>query len=185
MLLARTLPDKSQWIPILRSENFDTTKIYKIPVSLHYRGNPLLTFGQTTLSLDSNLSFRYDPNGMYSEDYACIVDYLSLDDYLSIEQETGSLSGILFFSADKRKRIFHLGATWIFDTDTTKEVRKEALQAFVSRFFPTLKSEVDFETQRKLILENAEFTEIYEFAFPDTSVSSFQKWRFYYKGRLK
>src|SRR5215212_2295950 len=97
---------------ILKTENFNSGMDYG-KVSLIYKGKSIFSLGQKLETLDSTFSFRYDPNGKYSNSFNLVIDYLSLDDNLSINLSEGSINGILFFSADqKNKGVFNIGGNW-------------------------------------------------------------------------
>src|SRR5690606_19616592 len=83
---------------IFNAENFQPETSYT-PISLYYKSNPLLIPGQKTEDLPDNLSYRPDPNSDYQDYFDLIIDYLSLDDNFSIELSSGSINGIIFFSA--------------------------------------------------------------------------------------
>ena len=85
---------------ILSSHNFKREIVYE-PLSLIYNGKPILNPGQKVVTLDSTLSFRYDPNGKFWNKSYLIKDHLSLDDEISINLNEGSINGIFFFSSDQ------------------------------------------------------------------------------------
>jgi len=72
------------------------------------RQSLLLVPGQNIKELDSTFSFRYDPNGKYEKHFQTVTDYLSLDGFCSADLSTGSIVGALYFTADKKGRIFRL-----------------------------------------------------------------------------
>ena len=125
---AENKTDRNQIIldSIYRAEKFDSIKDYK-PLSLNYKGNPILRIGQKTSELDSTLSYRMDPNMDYQGFENLITDYLSIDDNLLIELGNySSLNGIAFFSADRKsKRIFNVSASWYFDLNMENMEKKE------------------------------------------------------------
>src|SRR5437868_6401518 len=98
----------SQLDSIFSEANFDTLITYNDPCCLHYKGKPLFIIGKSIKDIDTGLSFRPDPNGKYDKFSRIVTDYLSLDDFFSANLSTGSLDGALYFSADKRGRIFRI-----------------------------------------------------------------------------
>jgi hypothetical protein len=146
----------SQLDSIFNSENFDTAKVYSEPCCLQYKGRPLLTIGQNVNQLDSSLSFRTDPNGTYYKHSNIITDYLSVDDFYSTKVSTGSIDGILFFSADKKGRIFSLSCSWTLNAELVDTSGMETIH-ILNKFFPCLPS--DFKGKRVFELAHKDFIE--------------------------
>jgi hypothetical protein len=135
----------SQLDSIFQSEKFDTNKIYSEPCCLQYKGRSLLTLGQNVNQLDTSLSFRPDPNGNYDKYSNLITDYLSLDNFYSAKVSTGSIDGIIFFSADKKGRIFNLSSNWTLNADLVDTSGMETIH-LLTKFFPCLPP--DFKGKR-------------------------------------
>lgn len=146
----------SQLDSIFHSENFDTAKIYSEPCCLQYKGRPLLTIGQNVSQLDSSLSFRPDPNGTYEKHSNVITDYLSVDDFYSTKVSTGSIDGIIFFSADKKGKIFGLSCNWTLNADLVDTSGMETID-ILNKFFPCLQS--DFKGKKTFELKHKDFIE--------------------------
>ena len=150
----------SQLDSIFHSENFDTTKIYSEPCCLHYKGKPLLAIGQNVKDLDTTFSFRRDPNGIYEKYTNIIADYLSVDDFFSVKLSTGSLDGIIFFSADKQGRIFALTCDWTINAELVDTSSMEAIH-ILKKYFPCLPSNLKekkvFELPHKDFIEKFKF----------------------------
>jgi hypothetical protein len=147
---------------IFQSENFDTSKLYSEPCCLQYKGKPLLTIGQNTNKLDTSFSYRFDPNGVYDRDdknISIVTDYLSLDDYFSAKVSTGSIDGIVFFSADKKGRIFALSCNWTLNADLVDTSGMETVQ-ILNKFFPCLPT--DFKGKRQFELQHKDFFETFK-----------------------
>jgi hypothetical protein len=170
---------------IFQNENFDPTKVYSNPICLLYLGKPLLTIGQNIARLDTSLSFRPDPNLKYQEYYPIITDFISVDEYYTVKQSTGSLNGIIYFSADKSGRVFSISGSWLFDIDMTNETKQEALQTIKTKFFPCLLESLDFESKRKVAIRNMDFMETFDLVPPDNSKSGFGKWSINYEVKLR
>jgi len=145
-----------QFDSILYSENFDTSKLYSEPCCLQYKGKPLLTIGQNINQLDTSLSFRYDPNGRFEKHSKTITDYLSLDDFYSAKVSTGSIDGIIFFSADKKGRIFSLSCCWTLNADLVDTSGMEIIN-ILKQFFPCLPN--DFKGKKEFDLTHKDFIE--------------------------
>ena len=171
---------------IVSLTNFDTLKIYGSPVCLQYKGSPLLTIGQNMLALDTGLSFRPDPNLEYSQYSPDITDYLSVDDFYYVRLNSGSLNGIIYFSTDKKKRIFTLRGSWLFDMDINNDTKNLALQAITTNLFPCIKGQLDFDKKLKTKIEHADFTETFELVPPDTTRGrTYDRWDLEYEVILK
>lgn len=144
---AENKTDRNQIIldSIYRAEKFDSIRIYK-PLSLIYKGKPILRIGQKTSELDSTLSYRMDPNMDYQGFEYLITDYLTTDDHLSIELGNySSLNGIAFFSADRKsKRIFNVSASWYFDLKQ-ENMEQIAIDSITKRIFPILKNKIQLK----------------------------------------
>ena len=157
----------SQLDSIFYSEKFDTTKLYSEPCCLQYKGKPLLTFGQNVNQLDTSLSFRPDPNGSFDKHLKIITDYLSLDDFYSAKFSTGSIDGIVFFSADKKGRIFNLSCSWTLNADLVDTSGMETIQ-ILNTFFPCLPS--DFKGEKAFELTHKDFVEKFSlYPSPDSA----------------
>ena len=130
---------------IYNAEKFDSRRIYK-PLSLIYKGKPILRIGQETSELDSTLSYRMDPNMDYQGYEYLITDYLTTDDNLSIELGNhSSLNGIAFFSADRKSnQIFNVSASWYFDLNQ-ENMEQIAIDSITKRIFPILKDKIQLK----------------------------------------
>jgi len=151
------IPQPSKLDSILASQNFDPTISYQVPICLHFRGKPLLVIGQNVKQLDSNFSFRYDPNGEYENYFGIVTDYLSLDDSFSADFSTGALHGSLFFSADSSGRIFRLDANWGISEEMLDSSGVEIMNYFHVKLFPCLPN--IFWSTREYELKHQHFTE--------------------------
>lgn len=137
--------------------------------------------GSNVGELDTLLSFRADPNLKYADNMDIIVDYLSTDTKLTIKQKTGSVNGILTFSADKKyQQIFNIKANWLFDIENTEENLKEALVSLNS-LFPKLTGKIDFDINKQYTLENRYYIEIFKLSKPQDN----SWWILRYEVRLK
>ena len=145
---AENKTDRNQIIldSIYRAEKFDSIRTYK-PLSLNYKGNPILRIGQKTSELDSTLSYRMDPNMDYQGYENLITDYLTTDDNLSIELGNfSSLNGIVFFSADRKsKRIFNVSASWYFDLNDDN-IANVAIDSITKILFPIVKDKIELDS---------------------------------------
>ncbi len=157
----------SQLDSIFNSENFDTTKLYPESCCLQYKGKPLLTIGQNVNQLDTSLSFRPDPNGSFDKHSKIITDYLSLDDFYSAKVSTGSIDGIIFFSADKKGRIFSLSCSWTLNAELVDTSGMETIH-ILKKFFPCLP--LDFKGKRVFELTHKDFIEKFNlYPSPDSA----------------
>jgi hypothetical protein len=171
---------------IVKLTNFDTLKIYSSPVCLQYKGRPLLTIGQNISALDTGLSFRPDPNLDYWQYWPDITDYLSGDDFYWVRLKTGSLNGMIYFSTDKKKRIFTLSGSWLFDIDINTDTKNLVLDAITTNLFPCIKGQLDFDKKLKTKIEHADFTETFELVPPDTTQGrTYNEWDLEYEVILK
>ena len=134
---------------IMNSENFKREISYE-PISLNFKGKPILSLGQKVETLDTTLSFRYDPNGDFWDKVNLIKDHLSLDDNLSIELKQGSINGIFFFSSDqKENQIFNVAGNWTIGTKITEDNEAEIIEQIVEKLFPILRGQLRFEENWK------------------------------------
>jgi hypothetical protein len=179
----------SQLDSIFYSENFDTTRLYSEPCCLQYKGKPLLTIGQNINQLDTSLSYRFDPNGKYDrydKNISIVTDYLSLDDYYSTKVSTGSIDGIIFFSADKKGRIFNLSCSWTLNRDLVDTSGMETIQ-LLNKFFPCLPT--DFKGKQKFELTHKDFVETFRlYPLTDSIITengSSPRWSLDYEVLLK
>ncbi len=154
---------------IFQPESFDTTKVYSEPCCLQYKGRPLLTIGQNVNQLDPSLSFRYDPNGSFEKYSTSVTDYLSLDDYFSVKDASESIDGIVFFSVDKKGRIFALSSNWTLNgglVDTSGKETIRLLKKFFPCFPPDLKGKGSVELIRKGFIEKFTVYSAMDFSNP-------------------
>jgi len=148
----------SQHDSILVAENFDTTITNADKSCLYYKGKPLLAFGQNIILFDTTFSFRYDPNGSYQDFHRQgITDYLSLDDFYSTKFSTGKIDGTLYFSADNKKRVFKLSATFGIDADLVDTSGMEFMSHLKDKYFPCLPP--DFKGKQTFELTHKNFVE--------------------------
>jgi len=153
---------------IFLAEGFDTTALYSEPVCLQYKGRPLLKLGQNIKELDTTLSFRYDPNGKYEKHFQTVVDYLSLDDFYSADLSTGSIAGALYFSADKKGRIFRLTGNWTINGDLVDTSGMEIIDLLKQKYFPCLPQ--DFKGRQKFELSHKNHIETFRlYPSPDSA----------------
>ena len=146
---------------VLISENFKRDDKYE-PISLYYNGKPILSPGERVQNLASTLSFRYDPNGKYWDNFNLIKDHLSLDDNLSIELTEGSINGILFFSSDQiENQIFNISGNWTIDKEITQKNEDEIIERITERLFPILTDKLKFQEDWKFINEKENYTEYF------------------------
>lgn len=159
----------SQHDSILIAVNFDTTASYAGKSCLYYKGKPLLTLGQSVKLFDTTFSFRYDPNGSYQDFFRLgITDYLSLDDFYNIELSTGTIDGALYFSADNKKRIFKLIATFGIDADLVDTSGMEIMNYLHDKYFPCLPR--DFKGRQSFELTHKNFVEQFRlYPSPDSA----------------
>ena len=163
-------------------ENFRPETSYA-PISLYYKSKPLLTPGQKTEDLPNNFSYRPDPNSDYQDYYNLIIDYLSLDDNLSIELSSGSINGIIFFSADRlEKRIFNVTGHWTIDMDIDDDSKYEINQAICNRLFPDLKDKIEFIDDWNYSINHQNHSEIFKLKAPDKNGG---RWTLSYSVELK
>ena len=162
-------------------EKFDSTRVYK-PLSLNYKGNPILKIGQKTIELDSALSYRMDPNMDYQGYENLITDYLSTDDNLSIELgDYSSLNGIVFFSTDRKsKRIFNVSGSWYFDLQKDN-MEQVAIDSITKQLFPILKDRIQLENDWTFKLESDNQIE----KFKVTQRENDKGWNLNYEVKLK
>ena len=146
---------------VLFLENFKRDNKYE-PISLNYNGKPILSPGEKVQNLDSTLSFRYDPNGKYWDNFNLIKDHLSLDDNLSIELTEGSINGILFFSSDQiENQIFNISGNWTIGKEITQRNEDEIIKQITERLFPILTDKLKFQEDWKFINEKENYTEYF------------------------
>lgn len=175
--------DRNQIIldSIYNAEKFDSIRTYK-PLSLIYKGNPILRIGQKTSELDSTLSYRMDPNMDYQGYEFLITDYLSTDDNLSIELGNySSINGIAFFSADRKsKRIFNVSASWYFDLQKVN-MEQVAIDSITKRLFPILIDKIQLKNDWTYELETENQIE----KFKVTQRENDKGWNMNYEVKLK
>ena len=153
---------------IFLAEGFDTITTYSDPVCLQYKGRPLLTLGQNIKELDTTLSFRFDPNGKYERHFQTVTDYLSLDDFYSADLSTGSIVGALYFTADKKGRIFRLTGDWTINGDLVDTSGVEIINVLKNKYFPCLPS--DFKGKQTFELNHRNYSEKFKlYASPDSA----------------
>ncbi|PSL31003.1 hypothetical protein CLV42_105366 [Chitinophaga ginsengisoli] len=162
---------------IFLTEGFDTTAAYTDPVCLQYKGKPLLTIGENVKKLDTTFSYRYDPNGKYDRHFPTITDCLSLDDYYSVTLSTGSISGALYFSADKQGRVFRLHGQWIIDAELVDTSGMEIMNFLTTKYFHCLPP--DFKGRKNFELTHKNYTEKFKL-YPSPENSSISGWRLDY-----
>jgi len=143
---------------IYQVEKLDSTVNYQ-PLSLNFKGKPIFSIGQKTTEIDSNLSYRMDPNMDYQGYENIITDYLTTDDNLSIGLGNySSLNGIAFFSADRKsKRIFNVAGSWYFELQK-ENMEQIAIDSITNNLFPILKNKIqlingwtyDFVTENQI-----------------------------------
>lgn len=151
---------------IFQSENFRPDFNYE-PISLLYKKSPLLQPGAKTSSIDSTFWFRFDPNLKYQGKENIIIDYLSTHNELGINQSTGSINGIFYFSADKEeKRIFNISGSWLFDIELNDSTKQEAIDSFTENLFPNLKNKMSFEDGWKYEINKTGYLENFELLAP-------------------
>ncbi|WP_162793586.1 hypothetical protein [Runella rosea] len=159
----------SQYDSILVAENFDTTITNADKSCLYYKGKPLLAFGQDIKLFDTTFSFRYDPNGAYQDFFnQDITDYLSLDDFYSTKLSTGTIDGALYFSADNKKRVFKLKATFGIEGDLLDTSGMEIMSYLHDKYFPCLPA--DFKGKKTFELTHKYFVEQFHlYPSPDSA----------------
>lgn len=176
------LDNLSKLDSIFNVENFQPETSYT-PISLYYKSNPLLIPGQKTEDLPDNLSYRPDPNSDYQDYFDLIIDYLSLDDNFSIELSSGSINGIIFFSADRiEKRIFNIRGHWTIDKDIDNDSINEINQAICDRLFPKLKGKIEFNDDWNYSINHQNLSEIFKLKAP---VKNGGRWTLSYSVELK
>ena len=174
--------DELQIDSILHSKNFKREIKYE-PISLTYNGRSILSPGQKIETLDSTLSFRYDPNGDFWNKLNLIKDHVCLDDELSIELKQGSINGIFFFSSDqKENQIFNIAGNWTIGTKLTKNNEDEIIEYITNQLFPILKKKLRFEENWKYEIKKPNYIEY--FAMNPPKENGFY-WTMDYKVALK
>ena len=153
---------------IFLTEGFDTTIAYSDPICLQYKGKPLITLGQNIKGFDTTFSFRYDPNGKYEKDFQTVTDYLSMDDFYYADLSTGSIVGALYFSADKKGRVFRLTGDWTINGDLVDTSGMEIMNVLEKKYFPCLPP--DFKSKKTFELNHKNYMEKFKlFASPDSA----------------
>lgn len=165
----KTATQLSQHDSILVAVGFDTTADYVDKSCLYYKGKRLLTLGQNVELLDTTFSSRPDPNGAYQNFYRLgITDYLSLDDFYSAKLSTGTIDGILFFSTEKKKRVFRLVATFEIDADLVDTSGMEIMNYMQGKYFPCLPP--DIKGRRSVEVTHENFVEQFRlYPSPDSA----------------
>jgi hypothetical protein len=155
---------------IFASNQFDPQKTYG-PISLSIDLKPFIKLGQRIEELDKRLSLQKDVNGRYSEKSALIVDYFSADTDLSAKIKEGSINGILFFSADRKKgEIFDISGSWTIDANLEDENSKlEVEKAIVDKLFPVLEGKLQIKPNWSYAIENATLIEHFKISQPGES----------------
>jgi hypothetical protein len=166
---------------IFQVEKFNPNKRYDEPLSLQYRGNPILTIGNELSSLDTNLSFHLDPNMKYEDYFSIIRDHLVFDDEYILKQTTGSLNGLIFFSSDlEKEKIFYFNGNWLLKIDSTDEAKKEAIETITTKLFPCLKGRINFDKKRKVSIDKKDFVEEFRIVKQESN-----DWSLFYDVKLK
>jgi hypothetical protein len=148
---------------IYRIEKLDTIAAYQ-PLSLNINGKPIFSIGQKLTEIDSNLSYRIDPNLDYQDYFPTIKDYITTEDKLSIYKigKHSYISGILYFSADqKSQRIFNVSGTWGFQVYENGIIEKMEIW-LTENLFPELKNKFEFKDNWNYKIENQNQIEHFE-----------------------
>lgn len=167
---------------LFQEERFDSTRRYG-PLCLLFEGEPLLSIGQNKSELPEGLHYNLDPNGLYTNLAPQIWDYYST--YYIVEQSKGSLNGVLHFSTDSAGRIFSLTLNWIFDIEEWNESTKQETLETLAKIYPCLDNQLDFENNRRVLIESKDYIEKFGLIPPDEIESSFYTWRLTYVVELK
>jgi hypothetical protein len=134
---------------IFSAEKFNR-EIKYTPLSLIYYGKPIFSIGQKISEIDSNLSYRMDPNMNYQGYEYIVSDFLSTDNHLSINLGNySSINGIAYFSADKEfNQLFSVSGNWYFDLHEDN-LHEAAIDSITNRLFPILKGRIKLESNWK------------------------------------
>jgi hypothetical protein len=143
---------------IFLSKNFDTTLNYKDSCSLFFKEKPLFKMGQLLNQLDNSFSYSLDANGTFQNEFDLVTDHYSTDTAFTKKQASGSLNGIVYFTTDKKGRVFTLHAAWLLDIPNTAEAETEAINTLRKDFFPCLPDDFNytqtFRRTHKLFIED-------------------------------
>lgn len=166
---------------IYSAKKFDRLRNYR-PLSLNFKGKPILRIGQKTSDLDSTLSYRMDPNLDYRGYESLITDYLTIDSDLSIDLGNySSLNGIVFFSADRKsKRIFNVSASWYFDLNQENK-EHAAIDSITKQIFPILRNKIQLRRDWSYEFESENQIEIFKVRQRETD----KGWNLNYEVKLK
>jgi hypothetical protein len=157
---------------VFQIKNFHPNKKYE-PISLFFKGKPILTIGKKIEHLDSTLSFRHDPNGQFQSYSNAIIDYLCFDDNISLSFETpyGYVSGAFYFSADiEHKQIFNVNGSWGFHRNSNSMIEKEAIKFIENQLFPVLKGKFNTEKDWVFEVDKGNYIEYFEINFNEKSL---------------
>ncbi len=167
---------------LLQVLNFDTTKVYE-PICLNLKGKPVVSLGQKRENLSDEFHYNLDPNGKYTDFAPKIWDYYST--YYVVEQTEGSLNGMLHFSTDNNGRIFTVGVNWLFDIYEMTEAAEQEILTTLSKLYPCLNNQLDFENRREVIIESKDYLQTFRLISPEEFDNSFKNWRLSYAVEIK
>jgi len=170
---------------ILQSKKYIIGKKYE-PLSLHYKGSPLIIIGENADSLKSTeFSFRGDPSLEFQDYFGLISDCLSMDDNLQIQlDDYGSINGIVFFSVIvKNREIFKFSGNWTIDTEVNGSTEKIIADSITKKLFPKLENKLKIEDGWRYKIESKDFIETFKIEAPKEDKTLF--WHLDYNVTLK
>lgn len=154
---------------LVASTGFDITRHYTQPLCLQLRSKPLLSISSQKSALDTSLTFNFDPNSGYNYWYPQISDYISTHPQFSVQLEKGSANGTVYFSADRKGRIFEVQGNWLLNVDSSQQATQAAVRSVANRLFPCLPAKLPLTRKWKFIVHGPQFEEVFELTPPDTS----------------
>lgn len=157
---------------IFKKENFNPNTQYE-PISLFFKGKPILTLGKSIDDIDSTLVFRSDPNLKYQDSSHSITDYLCIDKQLRFEFEnsTANLNGVLYFSAEKQKKqIFHITGHWGFMGLSNPTTEKATIDFVENELFPVLKGKFEIKKDWTFEIDKGKYVEFFNLIFTENRI---------------
>jgi hypothetical protein len=161
-------PKRSTLDSIFFAEGFDTAVNYSDTPCLLYKGKPLLTIGGQVSRLVPTFAFQRDTAGKYAKYPQLVTDYLSRDRFFSAKLTTGTIDGVLYFTADNCGRIIRIGGSWDLNADLVDTAGMEILGFLQNNYFPCLPQRLKTEQPDEVAHKN--FKEIFRlYSSPDSA----------------
>lgn len=161
---------------VLQQHNYTIGQKYP-PLSLCLKGKPVSILGYTKQELESQeLDIgTLDPNGLYSEHYSEIRDFISTDNEFRIPlNDTQGINPSIFYHViAKNNEVFSLTANWLIDYEVTLSNSNQLVEKITSLLFPTLKGNLKWKDNWEYTLDNSIFVEKWKVTAPQEDGRSY------------